>query len=431
VNAEVPTGIRNGVHFITVNCIPFISIDKHMKIDNLKTGRKMNRARVSATVNWEDTNRPAKEVYFEVTEEFADGLSCNPDAFLVACILPAMRHGEERISLDEEICPELREGLITVMSWLRHWYGAERNVVRIEAKTRSRVKPTCTPTRAGMFLSGGIDSLATLRLNRLNFASEHVGSVKDGVIIYGLEVDQPDRFALVLDTLSTIAKDTGLTLIPVYTNVRYLDEDWSFWRDEFQGAALAAVGHALRRRLTTVSIAATFDIPNIGPWGSHPLLDPNFSSSDVRIRHEGVELSRLAKTRVVTNWDVGLQSIRVCNKTQYYQPGKLNCGDCEKCVRTMLALLAVGVLNRTRAFPINDISEEQAAAVWINDPYEESCYRDLIEPLTDNGRLDLVRGIKRAINRYHGKVDLKTRIAGFDRNYLGGNLRKVRRLMLS
>jgi hypothetical protein len=401
-----------------------------MKIEHPRLEAMGDRMRVTATISWEDTDRPRQEIYFETDKQFAEGLSSNPHSFLVGGLLPAMRHGEQRISVDGEICPELRDGLMTAMSYISHWYGAGRRPVRIDAKTSPMPLKPRIPERAGLFFSGGIDSLATLRINRLNFPLGHPGSIKDGLLIYGFEVEQTEAFEHVLASLTEIAQDAGTTLIPVYTNIRHLDTDWIFYRDEFQGAALSAVAHALSQRFTVVSIAATFDVPNLGPWGSHPLLDPNYSSSDLRIRHEGVVLSRLAKTKVVADWEVAFQNVRVCNKIESYRRGMLNCGRCEKCIRTMLALIALGVLNRTRAFPLDDVSESVARSVWINDVYEESCYRELLVPLAEKGRGDLVNGVNRAIDRHHRKVDWKTRIARVDRTYLKGNLSRLKRSIL-
>ncbi|WNN89366.1 hypothetical protein [Gloeocapsopsis dulcis] len=103
-----------------------------MRIENLRSDKNGNLARVTATVIWEDCDRPTQEIYFETTEAFAQGLSCNPHTFVSACIMPAMHHGESRISIRcAEICPELRNGLITAMSWIRQWYGSERKLVQI------------------------------------------------------------------------------------------------------------------------------------------------------------------------------------------------------------------------------------------------------------------------------------------------------------
>lgn len=404
-----------------------------MRIDNLRSEKKDGRARVAATVSWEDCDRPAYELYFETDEAFAEGLSCNPDAFLIGCAIPAMHYGEERILLDAEICPELRDGLVTAMSWIRHWfYGPERDLVRIEAKTRSGFTTPRTPERAGLFFSGGIDSFSTLRANRLGYPLEHPWSIKDGLLVYGLELDRPEDFERVRQWLSEVPQEVGITLIPVYTNVylHYRPEDaedhFRFWTYEFQGAVLASIAHAFARRLTVVSIAATLDLPNLEPWGTHPLIDPNYSSGDMRIRHACVGLSRFAKTKLVAGWDVALQHLRVCN-AKYDQPDTLNCGRCEKCVRTMLALLASGVLDRTRAFPEQDVSPELILeAATVDDASVETCWRDLIAPLTEKGRHDLVRAIERRLARYHDREPgLRAKIKRFDRKYLNGNLRRL------
>ncbi len=102
-----------------------------MKIENLHSEKTLNGTRVSATVTWEDCERPSYELYFETEKEFAESLSCNPHAFLVDCIVPAMHYGEKRIYIHAEICLELRQRLITAMSWLRHWYyERSRELVR-------------------------------------------------------------------------------------------------------------------------------------------------------------------------------------------------------------------------------------------------------------------------------------------------------------
>lgn len=405
-----------------------------MRIENLKSEEKNNLARVAATVIWEDCDRPAQEIYFETTLEFAQGLSCNPHAFLVACIMPAMDYGEERVFIDAEICPELRDGLMTAMGWVCRWYESGRQPVRIEAKMRSHLPTLRTPDRAGFFFSGGIDSLSTLRANRLDFSLEHHRSIKDGLLIHGIERHtvednnkQLENFERHLNSLSEIAQDAAIALIPVYTNVRCLEDSLDFWQYEFQAAVLSSVAHAFSRRLTEVTIASSEDIPYVEPYGSHPILDPNYSSSDLRIRHGSILLSRLGKTRLVAEWDVALQHMKPCTKNQY---GKLNCGRCEKCIRTMTTLLALGVLDRASAFPQTDVSEElMLSGAYVDNIGAASDYLALVDLLEEKGRYDLVRGIKRIIARYHER-DLKGIITRFDRQLFKGNLVRLGKKML-
>jgi hypothetical protein len=405
-----------------------------MRIEDLRSEKRGDRARVAATVTWEDCDRPTHEVYFETDEPFADGLVCDPHAFVVGCIVPAMHYGEERVFIDAEICPELRDGLITAMSLLRHWYyDPDRPLVRIEARTRSDMPTPRTPERAGFFFSGGIDSFATLRVNRLNFPLEHPGSIKDGLLVYGLELDDPEAFKHALHVLSEAAREAGITLVPIYTNLylNYRQEDaqdgFSFWTDEFESAVFGAIAHAFSRRLTVVSLASSQDIPHLGPHGSHPLLDPNYSSSDLRIRHDGIALTRFAKTKLVAEWDVALHHLRVCNWYERYRQGRLNCGECRKCVQAMLTLLVLDALDQSRAFPVDDVSEELVLArARLATPYQAFSYQDLVAPLAEKGRHDLVRAIEYKLAVYYDREPgARARIKRFDRKYLDGGLGRL------
>jgi hypothetical protein len=403
-----------------------------MKIEDLKFEKKNVRAKVSAKVSWEDCDRPAYELYFETHEAFAESLTCNPHAFLIACIIPAMHYGEKRVIIDAEICPELLNGLITAMNWIRHWYyDPKRELVKIEAKRRSDLSAVRTSERAGFFFSGGIDAFATLRTNRLSFPLEHPWSIKDGLLVYGLEVDDREAFEHVLCSLSDAAQHIGITLIPVYTNLYlvYRQEDrannFNFWTYEFQGAAFSAIAHAFARRFTVVSLASSSDMSHLFPQGSHPLLDSNYSSSELKIRHDGVTLSRLDKTKLIADWDNILQHLRVCNIVKDYRPGMLNCGKCPKCILTKLALLAIGVVDQNPAFLKKGISSEMIRNSYINSSYTESCYRELIAPLAEKGHHDLVQAIEYKIAKYHNSESgWKAKIRQLDRKYLNGNLRR-------
>jgi hypothetical protein len=57
------------------------------------------------------------------------------------------------------------------------------------------------------------------------------------------------------------------------------------------------------------------------PFGSHPLLDFNYSSIDVQIQHNNLVLTRLARTTLVADWEAALQSVRVCNNLKEFKPG--------------------------------------------------------------------------------------------------------------
>lgn len=402
-----------------------------MKIENLRSEQKNNRTRVAATVSWEDCDRKNQEIYFEIDEEFAKDLSCNANAFLVACVMPAMRYGERRVFIDSVICPELRKNLTTAMRLVCHWYDwyeLDHNVVLIEAKAMSDGRSVHTLEREAFFFSGGIDSFATLRSNRLNFPLEHPGSFKDGLLVQGIQPEIDEVFEHVKSSLSVVAQEAGITIVPVSTNIRYLYDDWSFWVDEFEAAVFSAVAHAFNSRITSATIATSYDLPNLHPHGSHPMLDPNYSSRDLRIRHDDVTISRFAKTKLVADWDVALQHIRVCNSPKPHDT--LNCGKCEKCVRTMLSLIALGVIDKTGdSLPMKDVSEGLIRSAVRMDKTSYPFYPELIAPLRERGRHDLVRAIEKKIadyNKPQWKKMFRGTIAEFDRIYLNSALKKMK-----
>jgi hypothetical protein len=198
------------------------------------------------------------------------------------------------------------------------------------------------------------------------------------------------------------------------------------------GATFSAVAHTFSSRISSLSINSCHDIPNLIPYGSHPLLNPNFSSSDLKIRHEGIHLSRFDKTKLISDWDLALQHIRVCNNTEYYTDKTLNCGICEKCVRTMLALVGADAMNKTTAFPVNKVTPELVNEAVHLKENTFPLYGELLVPLSKVGRYDLVRAVERKIaefyqdqkkQKWRNKIDP---IVEFDRKYLKGSLKKVK-----
>jgi hypothetical protein len=398
-----------------------------MIIENLRSERQHDRARVAATVRWEDCDRPTQEIYFETQEEFADDLTCNPHAFLVGCVIPAFHHGEKRIFIEEEICPELREGLMTVMHLLRHWYyKLSRSLVRIEAEIRSNFANK--HGRAAAFFSGGVDGWATLHHNKLNVPPAHPSFIKDVLVVFGLFREESDDFKKVLSLMVDTARMAGVVPVPVHTNLVSLGQGWEFWGDEGEGAVFAAIAHAFAQRFSVVSLASSFDIPLLHPHGSHPILDPAYSSSDLRIKHDGVCLSRLMKVKLIAEWDVALQNLRVCNNISSIGPNNLNCGQCEKCVRTMLALLIVDALHRTQRFSKHDVTPDLVESAIYMDKTTSPFYRELILPLMAMGRHDLVAAIRRKLSQYRrleNRHRVKAHIRKLDTEYLRGALVKT------
>jgi hypothetical protein len=372
-----------------------------MQISNLEIKEHDNLVRLSANVAWENCNEPNREIYIETDKAHGDDLSISLHAFLVGCLIPALHLGEKRIAIEGEIDPYLKEGLDTVMGIMKFWSDGRLQPLAIEAGILSHSEFDQKDRHAGLFLSGGMDSLAALRLDKLHYPETHPGSVKECLLVHGFDiggvVERGMKFHVferAKKAMAAVAEDAGVGLIPVYTNIRHLCDDRVLWLDKFFGAVLAAVGHAFASRFNLLHIASSFDLPNLVPCGSHPLLDPMYSSIDLHIRHRDVELSRMDKIRIVSGWDAAFQNFRVCLANV---KDRLNCGKCEKCVRTMLGLEALGVLDKTRAFVEDNVTPDMLSPFKITIRHRPPFYEELIEPLRKRGRDDLVAVIEKKL----------------------------------
>jgi len=369
-----------------------------MRLSNFHMIKTDALMRAVATVDFEDCEQPVQEIFIETEEAFAKDIFPNPHAFAVGCIIPALYFGERRLAIDDAICPRLKEGLETVMALMHHWTGGRFQPLTIDAPLATTARHSEKNRHAGIFLSGGIDSLAALKQIMNNYAPTHPGRPKDALLVHGFDIGgviergaKYPVFERAKAAMAPVAAAAGLTLVPIYTNIRHLCDDRDLWLNRFFGAVLAAVVHAFSPRIDLAWLASSYDIPHLHPCGSHPLLDPEYSSADLQIRHRDVGLSRMEKLRIVADWDVAFQNFRVCLANV---PDKLNCGRCEKCVRTMLELEALGLLDQTQAFQENAVDAAWLDAFSITIRVREPFYEELIEPLKARGRKDLAQKIK-------------------------------------
>jgi len=373
-----------------------------MKLVDFNLVKENDAVTASVRVVFEDSGHPDKTVYIKTLPEFAQGFGVNPDAFLVGCLLPALHLGEERIFIEEAVCPFLKEGIGVAMKILSHWTHGRYTPIRVEAQTRNQINGPETP-RAGMVMSGGMDSLAALRLNHINYPDGHPARVKDSFFLHGFDIGgvvargmKFHVFDRAVDAISRITDDAGTTLIPVYTNIRHLCDERELWLKSFFGAVLAAMAHSFSGRVNMMFIGSSYDIPNLHPCGSHPLLDPEYSSYGMRLRHRDYELSRLEKIKIVSQWDTAFQNFRVCLANV---PDQLNCGKCEKCVRTMTELTALGLLHKTSAFESDEVKPEDISKFDITIRVRPPFYHPMIPLLRQQGRDDLAATIENLLEK--------------------------------
>jgi hypothetical protein len=207
---------------------------------------------------------------------------------------------------------------------------------RIQIEVPVCEEPAAPGREAASFFSGGVDSYYTYLKNR--------NSITRLIFVSGLDImlSQTSFANLVLGQIRTMADELGVGLIHVKTNVRELSDSLVPW-SIYHGAVLGGIASLLAPELNNVFIASSHNYADMFPWGSHPLLDPYWSTEAVKVQNDGCEAERLKKLQLVVQSDVAMRHLRVCynNKLDRY-----NCNRCEKCLRTKVALYALGALDR-------------------------------------------------------------------------------------
>lgn len=406
-----------------------------MRIHSLRLEPHGRDVRAVAAVEWEEAARPSVDVWFETPAEFAEDFRADPNAFLIASLIPAMRHGEKRIALEGPVCPQLVDGLRSAMELFREWHGESRRPLRIESASGERASEARSPAHAAFFLSGGVDSLHLLRTNRAQLPLSHPGSFRTALFVYGRDFPGAEESAesrnfldRSRENLAPLARESGFEIVPIGSNARQLDSDHGFFLLEYFGSFLVAAAATLSRRWSSVSLASSWDIGHLRPWGSHPLLDPCFASAAMAVRHEGAGRTRLEKLFELSEWEPAIRRLAVCN----HAPGGawLNCGRCGKCLLTLSALFLAGRIETATSFPPGSLTPQAIRSLSVDGDFAD-LWRQRLEPLRASGDTEMVRVVEEKIRegdrhrRWAARRGWKGRVRQFDDQFLGGRLRRV------
>ena len=387
-----------------------------MRLEQLRREAAGGRVRAVADVVWEQSGLPAQALRFEVPEELAADLEPSPEAFALAALPAAVWRGERRLWIDGSLCPRLASGLTQLMQTWSGWYPHCRPVA-LEPARGHAPPPSRRSPRAAVFLSGGVDSLALLRRSRAEHPAGHPDAPSDAIVLFGnngfeFEAGRPvpERLAAyqaLLARLAPLAEREGLALVPVHFDARWLLPGYRAWTSLAFGPMIASVAHALWRRNTSALLGSS-SIRNDLPHGSRPDTDPLYSSGAVEIRVGDPDVARFEKVRRIADWEPALAIVQPCwLRSRRLADGRLNCGRCEKCLRTMLALLALGRLSACSAFVEDDVRPEWIDRLVVPSRSKLGLLMDLEAPLAGCGRGDLVRALHRLRRRFDREERLR------------------------
>ncbi|NCC04167.1 MAG: hypothetical protein EOM37_09030 [Proteobacteria bacterium] len=191
--------------------------------------------------------------------------------------------------------------------------------------------------------SGGIDSIFTML--RHADASRSTFSYpldKSVLLVHGFDVplSKKDQFESLQKRIAPLAEELGLNVKVIRTNSKELA--LQNWNDSF-AAELSCCLHQYSDRYSYGLIGSSEPYDSlILPWGSSPVTDHLLSGDLMHIIHDGAAFSRTKKVEYISHNNLAVQVTKVCwEGLDLYK----NCGKCEKCMRTLLNFMAVGVEN--------------------------------------------------------------------------------------
>jgi len=307
------------------------------------------------------------------------------DPWVPVSLLSGMRTGYQLMA-PGPVSPKLLKAMPEIQRRYRDFYPDLREV-SIVAEPRQGAEGHRAAGVAALF-SAGVDSFYT--------ALKHQRRLSCLIFGRGLSADTPPAQEAAAHQARAAASDLGLPLLEVTTDLRAFSDRYASW-ERYHGAGLASVALLLAPQIRTVFLPGWICHGFEVPFGSHPLLDPLWSTELVEICYDGFEANRFEKVASIAQNDAALRHLRVCTRGTAEVP---NCGTCEKCLRTMVALEAAGVLARCSTFPSDRVDPEAVAALVLRKPTKRAQWEQNLRGLESAGsNPQLARAVRQALTR--------------------------------
>ena len=346
--------------------------------------------RISCNVIFEGSSPEILWIDYPVhLDQFLDG-GGNP---WVIMLLPNAVARGEPLNIDLPVDSRLLENLRGVQQVWASWYDWA-NPVKITARTDGAYPRNAAEREkaAALFFTGGVDSSFSLIqcISHRNSTAAKRNLSLISILGFDIAIENKPEFEKVISLCDGVALKTGSKCIALMTNLRSLDGYKKHWGPLSHGAALAGIGHLFSGKFDKLFIGSTHDYSHLHPWGSHPLVDPLFSSADLEVVHDGATFTRVEKTAAILG-DVNIASrLRVC----YKKRAASNCSECSKCLRTMATIDLLEKKELATSFDWNKYSLEKVANVYLANDADVNFFLEIRDEAIKRGRTDLLSAVE-------------------------------------
>lgn len=184
---------------------------------------------------------------------------------------------------------------------------------------------------------------------------KRINEKPDLITIWGADIDYENEkgWSIVKDYIENIGNKYNLKNVEIHSALRrfidnselekqyhdILQDDW--WHAMQHGIGLIgnAAPYAYKYNVKTIYMPATCNKKSSFLCASNPEIDNNFKFASTSVLHEGYEANRQQKTEKICNYiketDDNI-NLRVC----YRSLNGDNCCKCEKCYRTIMAIIS-------------------------------------------------------------------------------------------
>jgi hypothetical protein len=202
----------------------------------------------------------------------------------------------------------------------------------IEDEPRAGAQPWTYP------FSGGVDSMFSIFANRAGDAGRDNRTPGSVFLVRGFDYPLSDTefFPLLEQRVSAIAQSLNLPMLVCSTNWR----EFCIQYELDTQLGLSAIAHTLSATHAGVSIAADFTFGEdlkIMPWGNNQYIPHLLGSSRFPVVGGGADTLRVDKMAYLAKVPDALSMLGVCRKPNG-MGNRLNCEECEKCIRTAMGL---------------------------------------------------------------------------------------------
>jgi hypothetical protein len=288
-------------------------------------------------------------LWYRVPNRYLGSLALHGDAFLVPGLLAGMNLGED-IDVRGPVSARLAYSLEEYQFLLSMRFPGYLQMVDINYR---QIEPLAEmPQGVGTSFSGGVDSMFTLWKHLPDNQPDPDYQITHAVFIKGFDLIHTEEqyYWMLFDEYEKHLTEIGIELIPLETNIvslRHLRTPASY----LFGPTICGAGLSLARSFHTFFVPSSWDYSALSKkkYSSDPWVDRLLSTDHLRIIHHGADFHRVEKVEEIADWEIAREILWVCIEYKFEKQG-WNCSRCEKCVRTMIPLFALGKLDKFKTF---------------------------------------------------------------------------------